>query len=119
MKADNPARFSLLELLLILAIVALAIVVVARQAQAHEAPSGWSYPAECCSNQDCRPVPCDQLAPEPGGGVRWTATGDRFPQAKVKASGDGECHVCVQDGISWEDGTSYRIPFCAFTAPGA
>ena len=34
-------------------LVAILSIVLAYYAHGHEAPSGWSYPMECCSNLDC------------------------------------------------------------------
>lgn len=34
-------------------LIALVLTLLSSVAQAHEAPSGWAYPAHCCSDGDC------------------------------------------------------------------
>ncbi len=61
----------------------------------HEAPSGWSYPLECCSNQDCKQIESRlvfesqegfDIAPSEGGGF--------VARGKERPSPDGEYHLC-------------------------
>lgn len=66
--------------------------------RAHEAPSGWSYPWQCCSNQDCRPVACDTLEEIEGGKVRDIENGQTYERNMVQSSGDAKCHVCTEQG---------------------
>ena len=60
------------------------------------------YPLECCSNKDCRPVPCDSLVETATG---YTYMGMEFLSGKVKPSLDGLCHVCY---------TEMYTPLCLF-----
>ena len=49
------------------------------------------YPQECCSGNDCKPVPCGDILPIEGG-YMWN--GLTFLNKIVKSSPDGLCHVC-------------------------
>lgn len=66
---------------------------------AHDAPSGWSYPFSCCSNQDCRPVATKAISEKPQGYV-INITGEVVPYAdkRVRVSPDGEFHWCSVAG---------------------
>ncbi|MDR6953831.1 hypothetical protein J2X65_003194 [Ancylobacter sp. 3268] len=66
---------------------------------AHEAPSGWEYPRDCCSAYDCYPVPAGALRFGPGG-ITVEATGETFPSRStiVRPSGDGAFHRCSRAG---------------------
>ncbi|WP_372352951.1 hypothetical protein [Pararhizobium sp. BT-229] len=67
--------------------------------RAHDAPSGWSYPFSCCSNQDCRPVATRAISEKPQGYV-INVTGEVVPYAdtRVRSSPDGEFHWCSVAG---------------------
>lgn len=82
----------------ILLIAALLALTFARPAPAHEAPSGWSYPWQCCSGQDCRPVACDTLEEIEGGKVRDIENGQTYERNMVQSSGDSRCHICTEQG---------------------
>lgn len=69
------------------------------------------YPLFCCSEQDCRPVPCDELAEGRDGRLIYLPTGNRFEPAQVQPSQDSSCHICV----GRYDGRS----ICAFTVQGS
>lgn len=77
-------------------------------AHAHDAPSGWTYPAECCSKTDCRPVECDQIVEETGG-WRYLPTNTFFDKWRVKPTQDGHCHVCMNN-----DSKNGRCAFVGF-----
>lgn len=80
--------------------------------RAHEAPSGWTYPIQCCSNADCREVDGPQASERKSSvQVRYdeerneyviSTTGERIGQlgvdARVKMSPDGAFHWCSQKG---------------------
>lgn len=57
----------------------------------------WLYDHECCENQHCHPVPCEQITDTFSGWV-WK-DGDKlvvqFDKRQLKVSPDGNCHVCV------------------------
>ena len=66
-------------------------------ARAHDAPSGWAYAPECCSNRDCHQIEDDAVTIVPGG-WRIKATGEIFRQAEVRMSKDGRFHRCSVQG---------------------
>ena len=49
------------------------------------------YPQECCSDNDCHPVPCAELV-ETDKGIEWN--GKEFSKDMIKPSQDSKCHVC-------------------------
>ena len=55
-------------------------------ADAHE----W-YPAACCSDLDCRPVPCEEIHSV---GDKWEWRHFSIEKFKTQMSPDGKCHVC-------------------------
>ena len=55
------------------------------------------YDPDCCANQHCHPVPCEQIEAMAWGWV-WHPLGHAavtFHRGSYKPSPDGECHVCV------------------------
>ncbi|MFC3071507.1 hypothetical protein [Shinella pollutisoli] len=100
--------------LAILPALALVLAVPIQPARAHDAPSGWSYPFACCSNDDCRPVAETAVGEGPAGYV-VRATGEVVPYAdpRVRASPDGDFHWCSVAG----EATSRTI--CLFVPPRA
>jgi len=89
----------------LLAVILTAIVLLTFQALAHE----W-YPNICCGDQDCHPVPCDQLVEDKAGWL-YLPTGNHFEGTQVKPSQDRFCHVCL--------GVSDKRSLCAFVLSGA
>jgi hypothetical protein len=72
-------------------------VIGTRAALSHE----W-YPNECCSGQDCHPVPCNEIhliANE------WVYKSSHFAKSEARSSPDGTCHVCI---------SSWGKPYCLF-----
>lgn len=80
-------------------------------ARAHEAPSGWKYPLECCSNRDCTEVPASRVSEGPQGYRVTLLPGDHdfitaaasylIPYASTKPSPDGVFHICILPNMSW------------------
>ena len=60
------------------------------------------YPISCCSGEDCRPVPCEQLTELANGGYRWLDY--IFTKDQVHSSLDQFCHVCIS-----KLGTTYCV----------
>lgn len=89
----------------------LAILLTSTSAMAHDAPSGWSYPFSCCSNQDCREVPDASIRETPAGYL--ASNGETIPYAdkRIKDSPDGKFHLCTISGR--EDGRA----LCLFVPP--
>lgn len=68
-------------------------------ANAHEAASGWTYPIDCCANQDCREVAPAAISEKPGGYL-IKLNGEQIPysDSRVKQSPDGRYHWCSAQG---------------------
>lgn len=92
----------------------LPLLTMTLPAFAHDAPSGWSYPFACCSNQDCRPVPASAVRERPEGYV-IEATGEvvAYQDSRVRHSPDGVFHWCSVAG----EARSRTI--CLFVPPRA
>jgi hypothetical protein len=82
--------------------LACALALAARAALAHDAPSGMHYDAQCCAEQDCRPVACEQITAVPNG-FNYQDPYDRsiffFTRDKMRLSQDDQCHVCLHGSI--------------------
>jgi hypothetical protein len=87
---------------------AILAALLAGPALAHEAPSGWTYDAVCCSNRDCQPIPDQWISEGAGGwsvvippGVHKNAPAGLtafVPYANGRISGDEEYHACAVPG---------------------
>jgi hypothetical protein len=102
------------------------VLAAANSAPAHQAPSGWIYPWECCSGRDCTIIPASQVRAtargyearlEPGQHNFLTpATGGRdyvIPYGQAKPSPDGDFHICIRPAYA-------QTPFgliCFFAPP--
>jgi len=79
-------------------------------AQAHQAMSGWAYPASCCSGHDCAEIPAEAVAEHvrdgfvvtvaPGAHPMWPVTKPgslkvSIPYLDTRASPDGRFHLCI------------------------
>lgn len=62
-------------------------------AQAHDAPSGWPYPRDCCGGTDCAPLRAGDLE-YTAQGWRVKQTGEVIPLSAVQPSGDRQNHRC-------------------------
>jgi len=59
---DNETRRILIaETILALAGAAALLHAVTGEGRAHQAPSGWAYPTECCSGIDCAEIPASAV----------------------------------------------------------
>jgi len=74
----------------------------------HTAPSGWTYPLECCSNHDCYEISEKDIEEGPLG-VKILATGETWPYDRLKYSPDGHYHRCSVGGKP--DGFTYCLFF--------
>jgi hypothetical protein len=79
----------------------IALLLTVTSADAHS----W-YPRECCSDQHCFPVPCNELHNSMSG-VEWHHR--VFGGRQIKPSQDQACHVCVI-----VDGLIPDQPICVF-----
>jgi hypothetical protein len=64
------------------------------------------YPADCCRDHDCHPVPCDEITVR-SEGYYWK--GLIFSWSSQRTSTDGRCHVCH---LMMLDGTTPVFPIC-------
>lgn len=67
------------------------------------------YPAYCCHDEDCRPVPCEDISETPDG---FVYDGVKFAKSAEKPSEDRRCHVCIYGKGSGRTG------LCLFTLQG-
>lgn len=59
---------------------------------AHDAPTGWTYPWECCSGHDCGEIAADRVKLVASG---YLVDGKHLvPHKDVKKSPDGAFHAC-------------------------
>lgn len=77
--------------------LAFTLALSASYAYAHKAPSGMSYPPECCSNRDCAPITSMKLLPD---GSREVVNGNghtaTFPPGfHIRYPSDGKTHACI------------------------
>jgi hypothetical protein len=82
-----------------------ALMLVSGTATAHS----W-YPKECCHDKDCRPVPCAELS-YPDKDVVWRKF-VYFSAPMIRESKDGDCHVCVKEGLAAS--IIPYLPLCVF-----
>lgn len=66
------------------------------------------YPTECCSDKDCKPIPCESIGEDAKGNL--TYNGFTFTKDKEHPSKDSSCHVCIFNG---------NAPICIFTIQGS
>jgi hypothetical protein len=70
-------------------------------AAAHDAPSGWTYDMECCSNHDCRLERSEVKATPLGWFVTSTGEIIRYGDRRIHESKDGDFHRCLmQKGVN-------------------
>jgi hypothetical protein len=69
------------------------------------------YPKECCSDIDCRPVPCAELTKINLGWI-WRGL-VIFDEAQTRDSLDQFCHVCVKSYVAYIGPVPY-LPICVF-----
>jgi hypothetical protein len=82
------------------AAIAFIAVLATGKAWTHQAPTGWSYPANCCSGVDCREVPdADIIEGARGYEIRKTHELIPMTDPKVKMSPDSRFHWCSVGGL--------------------
>lgn len=105
------------------AVLAFICFAVAWSLKAHEAPSGWAYPYECCAGHDCAPVQASQVREGAHGWAVHVPAGSH-PQVPANAapvnafvgyrdarpSPDGAFHICLSPA-------DLRV-LCFFAPPG-
>jgi hypothetical protein len=89
-----------------------AWLVLAGHVHAHNAPSGWSYPTECCAGHDCREVADNAIVEEHQGYViQSTREFVGYNDSRVKDSPDGHLHWCSVEG------SEHTPTVCLFVPP--
>lgn len=73
-------------------------VVLAAAAFAHEAAKGWSYPYNCCHDQDCRPIDAATIREIKSGWLVPSGEVVAFSDPRIKVSPDGDWHWCSKNG---------------------
>jgi hypothetical protein len=69
------------------------------------------YPKECCSDIDCRPVPCAEVT-KTNLGWMWRGL-VIFAETQTRDSLDQFCHVCVKSYVAYIGLVPY-LPICVF-----
>lgn len=92
---DNRVAY----VLMVIAIIVMGAVVYfwPVKVKAHDAETGWTYPPECCGNNDCEMI---------HGASRIRTVDDGFlidghyyiAQRDTRLSPDGRWHVCIFNG---------------------
>ncbi len=90
-------------------------------ARAHQAPSGWTYPVECCSDtQDCQTISGSDVTSDEDGYIVTLAPGEHrhAPEGgtfymldnQIKPSGDDNFHVCIHEYTNGPGAICLYIP---------
>ncbi len=113
-RKDARSRSRLLSFTSIVTLACLAMsLLTVTPADAHQAPTGWTYPWTCCSNLDCQEVDAGAISEKPQGYV-IQSTGEvvSYGDKRVKNSPDGEYHWCAHQA-----GTDAGHTICLFVPP--
>lgn len=71
------------------------LMLVSTGAQAHQAPTGWSYDAGCCSNKDCREIADSDIEETPQGYlVKFIDELILYTDVRIHQSKDEHFHWC-------------------------
>jgi hypothetical protein len=98
-------RFFIFQTALAVAGAAALIAAMAAKGRAHQAPSGWAYPIECCAGIDCAEVPAGAVKETPQGYRVTLSPGEHpmvkapfaavVPYASTRPAPDGAYHICL------------------------
>lgn len=105
---------AVIYLIIFLSMLFVVVVGATRMAPAHE----W-YPSACCSGQDCKAVPQEDLEEQADGTWVHLPTGTVFTKDTVHPSQDNKWHVCMYDTAIYDDSGSskpgeYYVGRCVF-----
>lgn len=76
-------------------VLVVVMLLVGGVGQAHEAPSGWQYPQECCSGYDCDETSIAFRNRDGSLTVRTKNGTATFPKGfPFRQSPDGKIHAC-------------------------
>ncbi len=84
-------------------------------ADAHDAPSGWTYPPECCNEIDCKQIDPGEVTVEPGVYL-WRGKRIAFDSPKIRRSPDKFFHGCLAG--HWGDTSGMTEVQCFFVPYG-
>lgn len=86
-------------------------------ARAHQAPTGWEYPLNCCSNKDCAEISAEYVKEGPDGITITLPVGSHpmvthwpvryavpYSDSKIKDSPDGVWHICLRQQMILQGG---------------
>ena len=92
-----------------LAAFASALALLPLAVHAHKAPSGWSYPVQCCSGIDCNEIPASTVKETPHGYQVTLKPRDHVmvnapfstvvPYAAARPAPDGAYHICLSPAL--------------------
>ncbi len=77
---------------------ALLLALLPIAAQAHDAPTGWSYDAICCHNRDCRPISSASVKEDSRGFTLPTGETLAYKDTRIRESKDEQFHWCSVNG---------------------
>ena len=78
--------------LLVLLLAGLAVILATLVIHAYAHAHSW-YPQNCCGDQHCHPVPCEEVSRTALGNYLWKTV--EFDKKVMKLSEDDGCHVCI------------------------
>lgn len=110
--AQDASDRRIWRILWIMLAIGIAMLVYVASADAHDAPTGWSYPTSCCSGFDCREE-ADLAIRETTDGYLVVSTGEVIPynDIRVRMSPDGRWHGC------WRGAKFDAAPLICLFAP--
>lgn len=89
-----------------------ALLALATPALAHEAPTGWTYPSNCCSGTDCDRIPSRTVKTLQDGYHVSLKMGDHhfatrplqftvpYGDRRLRNSPDGDYHLCMNSAFT-------------------
>jgi len=102
-------RFFIFQTALALAGAAALVAAMIGQGRAHDAPSGWAYPIECCSGIDCDEIAASSVKETPEGYAVTLLPGQHqmvkspfstvVPYASARPAPDGAYHICLSPAL--------------------
>jgi hypothetical protein len=98
-------RLFIFQTALALAGAAALVAAMAVKGWAHQAPTGWAYPFECCAGIDCAEIPANAVKETPDGYRVTLSPGEHpmvkapfaavVPYASARSAPDGAYHICL------------------------
>lgn len=95
--------------------IAILLLPISVPAKAHDAPSGWTYPIECCDDRDCERIDTADVTVSDGFYI-WRDRRIAFDSPSVRNSPDEYFHGC--EAGHWGDEGGKKILTCFFVPLG-